>query len=390
MPVRPLRLAPEWDDRFTRMVVVSAVAHAAVIVATFWVVTHPGDERPLPLVAYTVEITDPNALGGRLPPGAPGKNLTGGPTVPPGLQGRTQPPTPAPAEPTPEAKPPEPPPPAETKPPEPPPAEPKPPEPQPAEAKPAEPPPPPPEPKPAEAKPEPPKPEEPTVSLEKKPAPPPPEPKKVEPPKPEPKPQVAKPEPPKPAPEPKKPEPAKPTAAKAEPAKPPPGPTKPDAKAAASDAHAPTGKEAGSRDDYAAAAERWRARPDKQGGGLGGDGGSGPIGAGGEGPGGGGQLVGIEFLAYRQKVINTVKAQWTNVIARPGLVTAIRFEIGPNGEVGTIKVEKSSGNPAYDASATRAVQRANPLPAPPSKYAHEFGEFVIEFHSEEQGGQGAG
>jgi TonB family protein len=380
MPVRPLRLAPEWDDRFTRMVVVSAVAHAAVIVATIWVVAHPGEERPLPLVAYTVEITDPNALGGRLPPGAPGKTLTGGPTTPPGLQGRTEPAAPAPAEPKPEPKPPEP-----------PPAEAKPPEPKPVEAKPVEPPPPPPQPKPAEAKPPEPKPEEPTVSLERKPTPP-PEPKKVEPPKPEPKPQVAKAEPPKPAPEPKKPEPAKPEA-KAEPAKPAaakPEPAKPDAKVAAKDAHAPAGKEGAARDDYAAAAERWRSRPDKPGGGLGGEGGSGPIGAGGEGPGGGGQLVGIEFLAYRQQVINTVKARWANVIARPGLVTAIRFEIGPNGEVGTIKIEHSSGNPAYDASATRAVQRANPLPAPPSKYAHDFSEFVIEFHSEEQGGQGAG
>jgi TonB family protein len=365
------------------MVVVSAVAHAALIVGAIWVLAGRADERPLPLVAYTVEITDPNALGGRLPPGAPGKPLTGGPTAPPGLQGRPEPPPPEPVE----AKP------APT-PPEPPPVEAKAPEPKPVETKPAEPPRPPPEPKPAEAKPPEPKPEEPAVSLEQKPTPPKPEPKKVEPPKPEPKPQVAKPEPPKPALEPKKPEPAKPEAtkvetAKAAPGKPEPGKPEPKAATTAKDANAPAGKEAG-RDDYAAAAERWRSRSDKQGGGLGGDGGSGPIGAGGEGPGGGGQLVGIEFLAYRQQVINTVKAQWTNVIARPGLVTVIRFEIGPGGEVGAIKIERSSGNPAYDASATRAVQRANPLPAPPSRYAREFSEFLIEFHSEEQGGQGAG
>jgi colicin import membrane protein len=370
MRPRPLRPAPEWDDRFSRMVVVSAVAHAALIVVAVWVLARRGAERPLPLMAYTVEITDPNALGGRLPPGAPGKPLTGGPTAPPAPPPRVEPAAPKAEEP----KAPEPP---EQKPPA---EEAKPPEPTPAEAKPSE-------PKPPE-----PKPEEAAVRVEEKPKPPEPkpEPKKVEPPAPPPPPQAAKPEPPKPQPrpEPKKPEPPKPAAANPEPPKPP--PAKPDAQAAAA-GRQPTPAAAAAADDYAAAAERWRTRSEKQAGGLGGtDAGSGPIGAGGQGPGGGGQLVGIEFLAYRQQVINTVKAQWTNVIARPGLVTIVRFEIAPDGAVTGIRVERSSGNPAYDASAMRAVQRANPLPPPPARYAREFGEFLIEFHSEEQGGQGAG
>ena len=60
---RPLRLAPEWDDRFTRMVVVSAVLHVGAIVATVWLLAGRGGPTPVPLVAYTVEITDPSALG---------------------------------------------------------------------------------------------------------------------------------------------------------------------------------------------------------------------------------------------------------------------------------------------------------------------------------------
>ena len=120
------------------------------------------------------------------------------------------------------------------------------------------------------------------------------------------------------------------------------------------------------------------------------DGGSGPVGTGGEGPGGGGQLVGLEFLAYRQQVITTIKGRWTNVIVRPGLVAAVRFEIGPDGAVSGIQLAQSSGNAAYDGSALRAVQQANPLPAPPARYAKDFREFVIEFHSEEHGGQEAG
>src|SRR5205823_11784643 len=131
-------------------------------------------------------------------------------------------------------------------------------------------------------------------------------------------------------------------------------------------------EEAAPHDAYGAAAERWRART---GGGLGGtQEGSGPIGAGGEGKGGGGQVVGLEFIAYRQQVINTIKAQWTNVIARPGLVAAVRFEIAADGQVSNIALARSSGNPAYDASTMRAVQHVGHLPPPPARYVSEFHE----------------
>src|SRR5205814_9198229 len=226
----------------------------------------------------------------------------------------------------------------------------------------------PPEPRPEARPPEPPKPE--AKPLEFKPAPKPPEPPKAE---------VKKPEPPALKPAPKPPEPPKPPPAKA--------PEPP--KAMAARPGGPAGKEeAAPHDAYGAAAERWRQR---SGGGLGGnDGGSGPIGSGGEGKGGGGQLVGLGFIAYRQQVINTIKARWTNVIARPGLVAGVRFEIAPDGQVSNVRLAQGSGNPAYDASAMRAVQHVGQLPPPPARYASEFHEFVIEFHSEESGGQGAG
>ena len=41
-------------------------------------------------------------------------------------------------------------------------------------------------------------------------------------------------------------------------------------------------------------------------------------------------------------------------------------------------------------SVLRAVQRTQQLPPPPAKYAKEFAEFVIEFHSEETAGREAG
>jgi TonB family protein len=346
---RPLRLAPEWDERFTRMVWLSALGHALVVAAVVLLAGRMGS-RPLPMVAYTVELTDPSALGGRLPPGAPGRDLSGGPTAPP-----APPPKAETAEPP---KPPEP-----AKPPEPP--------------------------KPVAAA------EEPTVHVPEQPKPPEPKPeaKPPEPPKPEvqkpepPKPEVKKPEPPKP--EPKKPEPPKVAATKPEPPRPaPPRPPEvPKATATRPGSAAGTEQEA-PHDAYGAAAERWRQR---SGGGVGGtDGGSGPIGSGGEGKGGGGQLVGLEFIAYRQQVINTIKAQWTNVIARPGLVAAVRFEIAPDGQVSNVRLAQPSGNAAYDASALRAVQHVGQLPPPPARYVSEFREFLIEFHSEESGGRGAG
>jgi len=197
---------------------------------------------------------------------------------------------------------------------------------------------------------------------------------------------VKKPEPPKP--EPKKPEPPKVAATKPEPPRPPPKPAEAP-KATAARPGTPGGnEEAAPHDAYGAAAERWRQRA---GGGVGGnEGGSGPIGSGGEGKGGGGQLVGLEFIAYRQQVINTIKAQWTNVIVRPGLVAAVRFEIAPDGQVSNVRLAQGSGNPAYDASAMRAVQHVGQLPPPPARYVSEFREFVVEFHSEESGGRGAG
>src|SRR5437868_6229738 len=103
-PVRPLRLAPEWDRRFTRMCGVSAIAHVLVLAAVV-TLSARATLKPMPLVAYTVEITDPSALGGRLPPGAPGRDLSGGQAKEPAPEARGEPVAPPkPPEPEPVAK----------------------------------------------------------------------------------------------------------------------------------------------------------------------------------------------------------------------------------------------------------------------------------------------
>jgi TonB family protein len=144
-------------------------------------------------------------------------------------------------------------------------------------------------------------------------------------------------------------------------------------------------------DEYAAAAERWRSR---MAGGMGGMAGAknqgGPVGDGTNAAGGGGTVVGFEFLSYRQRIFGLIKRNWANALRRSGLVAAVRFEIAPDGTVSGVQLVRSSGDRGYDQSVVRAVQRSSPLPPPPERYRDDFREVVIDFHSEEEGGEGAG
>jgi TonB family protein len=61
------------------------------------------------------------------------------------------------------------------------------------------------------------------------------------------------------------------------------------------------------------------------------------------------------------------------------LSTLVRVELDAEGNlVGAPEVERRSGNPWYDDSTLRAVQKASPLPRPPGP-----GEYTIEFRPEE-------
>jgi TonB family protein len=93
------------------MTALSALVHAAAVVALFLAPKGLFSSAPPPIVAYTVSIVDPNALGGRLPKGpiAPEKPPIAekAPPAPPEVE--EKPPAPEPKPPEPEAKaPPEP------------------------------------------------------------------------------------------------------------------------------------------------------------------------------------------------------------------------------------------------------------------------------------------
>lgn len=72
------------------------------------------------------------------------------------------------------------------------------------------------------------------------------------------------------------------------------------------------------------------------------------------------------------KYMNLIEAKVNRYWIKPpgaskGLVSELRVKLIPTGEVIQIELYKSSGNSAYDQSATAAVRKASPLPLPPAE-----------------------
>jgi TonB family protein len=75
------------------------------------------------------------------------------------------------------------------------------------------------------------------------------------------------------------------------------------------------------------------------------------------------------FQWYLSAVQRKVYEQWTQPLSSAqGQKAIIVFEIARNGEVTRARVEKTSGDPAYDVAALRAVTGANPLPPLPQEF----------------------
>ena len=105
----------------------------------------------------------------------------------------------------------------------------------------------------------------------------------------------------------------------------------------------------------------------------------GPPGVGGEGAGGGGTLRGIEFVAYYNQMLSRIKESWAYVGDRADLRVTVRFSILESGEIADIRLVERSGDPGYDASVERAVKRASPLGPPPEAYRKEFADVELTF-----------
>ena len=104
-----------------------------------------------------------------------------------------------------------------------------------------------------------------------------------------------------------------------------------------------------------------------------------PPGVGGEGPGGGGTVRGIEFVVYYNQMLSRIKESWAYVGDRADLRVTVRFSILESGEITDIRLVERSGDPGYDASVERAVKRASPLGPPPEAYRKEFADVELTF-----------
>jgi TolA protein len=102
----------------------------------------------------------------------------------------------------------------------------------------------------------------------------------------------------------------------------------------------------------------------------------------GPGEGAGGVVKGVEYLLYRNQLEARIKQNWAWAGAGRSLEAAIHFSITDSGEVTDVRITKSSGDRAYDASVERAVRAANPLPPPPSQYRKEFTDVEYTFTPE--------
>ena len=105
----------------------------------------------------------------------------------------------------------------------------------------------------------------------------------------------------------------------------------------------------------------------------------GPAGIGGEGPGGGGTVRGLEFVVYYNQMLNRIKDRWTWVGTRADLRVTVSFSILPSGEITNIRLVERSGDQTYDASVERAVKGAGPLPPPPEAYRSDFADVELKF-----------
>lgn len=93
-------------------------------------------------------------------------------------------------------------------------------------------------------------------------------------------------------------------------------------------------------------------------------------GGGGSGDGESGQgnsNVGVD-ATYTGLVMGIVRQQWTSVPRsdRTNLIASVRVRLSADGSIEQVNLERSSGNPAYDASVLSALSKVGSLPKPPN------------------------
>ncbi len=92
-----------------------------------------------------------------------------------------------------------------------------------------------------------------------------------------------------------------------------------------------------------------------------------------------------EYVIYQAKIRQRIMNEWIIPMKfteqEMGLLCRINVHINERGEVVKTEWETQSGNPSFDQSALRAVEKASPLDIPPDRLKYEVLNegFVVEF-----------
>ncbi len=104
------------------------------------------------------------------------------------------------------------------------------------------------------------------------------------------------------------------------------------------------------------------------------------------GRGGPGVVKGIDFIAYQNRMLSTIKDNWAWVGGqRSNLRVVVHFGIKENGEIVGLKIVQPSGDTSYDESVLRALKKSSPLPAPPEAVRKDFADVEISFRPRDLG-----
>jgi protein TonB len=71
---------------------------------------------------------------------------------------------------------------------------------------------------------------------------------------------------------------------------------------------------------------------------------------------------------YVEQMLALIRAQWVRPPLGGGIEAVLHFEIGRDGRIAEVRIERSSGYSSFDLAALRAVQSASPLPPLPQSY----------------------
>jgi TonB family protein len=71
---------------------------------------------------------------------------------------------------------------------------------------------------------------------------------------------------------------------------------------------------------------------------------------------------------YLNQVERRIMSMWSLPANSRGVKVVLRMDLEKSGRVSDVRVEKSSGDEKFDASAIQAVRRASPFPPPPKSF----------------------